>query len=211
MPINPKYLAKFYTGNYYHIYNRSHSQRKMFLTDENYFFFLRLLKKYLSHHLDFFAYCLLPNHFHLFVKVRDKEGLTTFEKLSTLEMQQTDKNINDLVSNQFKKMFIAYSNAFNKKHNMHGGIFETPFKRVIIDDDNYFSDIIYYIHCNPLHHNMPVTITDYPYSSYKSFLSDKPTLLQRDKMFEWFGGRDAFIKQHEIQKTNYLPDDFIIE
>jgi REP element-mobilizing transposase RayT len=196
MPINPKYLAKFYPGSYYHIYNRSHSQKKMFLNHDNYIFFLQLFKKYLSNYLDLFAYCLLPNHFHLFIKVKENE--------------QPDESTNDIISNQFKKMFIAYSNAFNVMHNLHGGIFETPFRRILVDDDNYFSGIIYYIHCNPVHHNLSIAINKYAYSSYKSFLSDKPTLLQREKMFKWFGGKDAFIKYHEIQKANYLPNEFLI-
>ena len=137
MPVNPKYLAKFYSGNYYHVYNRSHSQKQMFLHHNNYIFFLQLLKKYLNRHLDFFAYCLLRNHFHLFVKVK--------------EHIQPEEDINKAISNQFRNMFIAYTNAFNIMHHMHGGIFETPFRRIMVDDDSYFSSLVYYIHCNPQH------------------------------------------------------------
>ena len=128
----------------------------------------------------------MPDHFHLSVKVDAGE--------------QADENINNVVSNQFKKMFIAYSNAVNKTHKMHGGIFETPFRRILVDDDKYFSSIIYCIHCNPLHHNLTVDISNYAYSSYKDFLVDKPTLLQRDKVFQWFGGKNAFLKYHQTQK-----------
>ena len=197
MPINPKYLAKFYAGNYYHIYNRSHSQKQMFLYQDNYTFFLQLLKKYLSDYVDFFAYCLLPNHFHLFVKVK--------------ETMRHDEDINKTISNQFKKMFIAYVKAFNTTYNMHGGMFETPFRRKLIDDDSYFSSLVYYIHCNPQHHNIKMQLKNYPYSSYTSFLSNKPTLLQREQVLDWFGGVNNFIKYHNIQKKNYLVDEFRTE
>jgi len=54
-------------------------------------------------------------------------------------------------------------------------------------------------------------LKNYPYSSYTSFLSNKPTLLQREQVLDWFGGVDNFIKYHNIQKKNYLVDEFRIE
>lgn len=197
MPINPKYLAQFSPGKYYHIYNRSPSQKIMFINHDNYLFFLQQLKKYLSGYLNFFAYCLFPNHFHLFVQVKDCDERTN--------------DINAIISNQFKKMFIAYSNAFNKMHNMHGGIFQTPFRRILVDDEDYFSAIIYYIHYNPQHHNINIALEDYLYCSYPGFTSDKPTLLEREGVLKWFGGKEAFIKYHKMQYNGYFGNDFLIE
>ena len=48
----------------------------MFKSADNYRFFLKKLDNYLTEVLDVYAYCLLGNHFHLLVKV--KEDLSDF-------------------------------------------------------------------------------------------------------------------------------------
>jgi hypothetical protein len=49
MPINSKYLAKFEGSGYYHVFNRSHSDRRIFVEDKNYHFFLRHLSNTISY------------------------------------------------------------------------------------------------------------------------------------------------------------------
>jgi REP element-mobilizing transposase RayT len=198
MPINQKYLAKFESGGNYHIYNRSHSDKKMFPYEENYSFLLLVIKKYLVNYLDFYAYSLLPNHFHLFIQVKNNQNIE-------------DEKINAFIVNQFKKLFIAYTNSFNKTYEKHGGIFSTPFRRIAVNNDAYFTQLIYYLHFNAAHHQLVENFEIYPYSSYKSILSDKPTLLQREKLLNWFGGRDKFIKYHTIQRKAYEKFPFYIE
>ena len=45
----------------------------------------------------------------------------------------------------------------------------------------------------------------------RSILSNKPTNLQRGQVLDWFGGKNNFIKYHNIQKKNYSVDEFLIE
>jgi len=198
MPINEKYLAKFESEEYYHIYNRSPSNRKLFLYPDNYFFFLDLIKKHLEDSLKFLSYCLIPNHFHLFAQVRK----TFFEK----------DDVHRMVSEQFRKVFLSYANAFNKKYKTHGALFTTPFKRILVDSGDYFSEVIRYIHHNPVHHKMHPNFESYRYSSYNSLLSDKPTLLERDFVLDWFRGKENFINFHKIEpKSPYAEFPFYIE
>ncbi|RLD54507.1 MAG: hypothetical protein DRJ05_14530, partial [Bacteroidetes bacterium] len=58
----------FKTGYIYHIYNRGNNKNKIFFSRDNYLFFLKKTRKELSDHLDFLAYCLMPNHFHFLVQ-----------------------------------------------------------------------------------------------------------------------------------------------
>ena len=53
----------------YHIYNHAVGNEVLFKTDSNYQFFLSRLEKYLIDYIDLYAYFLLPNHFHLLIKV----------------------------------------------------------------------------------------------------------------------------------------------
>ncbi|MGH2575336.1 MAG: transposase, partial [Ignavibacteria bacterium] len=66
-----KYNVDFIPGYYYHIYNRGNNREIIFYMDDNYKYFLKRFDKYLSIHLDVLAFCLLPNHFHFLVKVKE--------------------------------------------------------------------------------------------------------------------------------------------
>lgn len=63
----------FEKGNIYHIYNQGNNRRKIFFNQENYLFFLRKIKEYILPYADIFAWCLMPNHFHLMVHVNHVE------------------------------------------------------------------------------------------------------------------------------------------
>ena len=47
-------------------------------------------------------------------------------------------------SSQFSHLFNSYTQAFNKKYNRTGSLFESPFHRKEIMNDNYFKHLIYY-------------------------------------------------------------------
>jgi len=78
-------------GNYYHIYNRGNNSDTTFYEDENYYHFLKLYKKYLDPVVDTFAGCLLKNHFHLLVYIKEENEIkknklrySTIEKLKAI-------------------------------------------------------------------------------------------------------------------------------
>ena len=61
----------FESGNLYHIYNQGNNRQQLFFSRENYLFFLKKIKKHILPHADILAWCLMPNHFHLMVYVKD--------------------------------------------------------------------------------------------------------------------------------------------
>lgn len=76
------YKTKLKPEQYYHIYNRANGSEKMFVNDGNYFFFLQRYHYYISPIAETFAYCLMPNHFHFLVKMKDVPP-STFRKFKT--------------------------------------------------------------------------------------------------------------------------------
>lgn len=73
-------------GQSYHIYNHANGIEQIFQDEENYRFFLKQYAKYLGGVVDTYAYCLMPNHFHLLVGVKLEDELkSTFPKFETLE------------------------------------------------------------------------------------------------------------------------------
>ncbi|MEQ9301451.1 MAG: hypothetical protein RIF33_22930 [Cyclobacteriaceae bacterium] len=80
-------------------------------------------------------------------------------------------------------------------------MFEKPFRRIEVKKDDYFSALINYIHQNPSKHGITSDFRHYTHSSYQSHLSEQATLLEREEVLNWFGGKEACIKFHDDQKT----------
>ena len=200
------YYTPLEPNNFYHVYNRTVGKQNLFLNHGNYEFFLRKYDEYLSNYVETHAFCLLNNHFHLLIFVKswdnilerfrelekEKSDLITFEKLSNL----AGKNPSDIISHQFQKFFQSYSMAFNKQHARHGTLFQTPFKRSWIDNDEYLKYMVYYIHSNPLKHNLFLDFQHYKWSSFQRILDDKPTKLMKREVLSWFGGKEDYIRFH---------------
>jgi putative transposase len=189
------YYTEFEDGQFYHVYNRVIDKQPMFMNDGNYEFFLKRYAQYLSPVVDTYAYCLLGNHFHLLIRVKEEEALMTFKKEANLD--DSEGALHSIVSHQFQKFFQSYALAFNKQHERVGTLFQTPFKRAMVTDDAYFTKLIFYIHANPQQHGLVDDFRDWKWSSYNSILSDKPTKVKKDGVLEWFGGKEAYQEYHD--------------
>ncbi|MFW5756391.1 MAG: transposase, partial [Tangfeifania sp.] len=94
-----KTITPILGGNYYHIFNRGTNRQNIFFLSRNYDYFLKLLKDFLSEYVHFLAYSLMPNHFHLIIKVKDEIHL---EKGTVLSKKNGSVAL-DLVNRSFKK------------------------------------------------------------------------------------------------------------
>lgn len=64
---------QFSSNEIYHIFNRGNNSQRIFFNRENYLFFLKKIKTYISSYADILAWCLMPNHFHLMVYINRVE------------------------------------------------------------------------------------------------------------------------------------------
>ncbi|NBC05424.1 MAG: hypothetical protein GVY20_17195 [Bacteroidetes bacterium] len=113
-------------------------------------------------------------------------------------------NLSGLVSKQFSNFFNSYSKSFNKLYNRRGRLFESSLKRKPILNDNYFTNMIRYIHFNPVLHEFVNRPTDWKFSSIHTLLSEKKTLIDRDFVLDWFGGTENFRQFHQaIQEDEF--------
>ena len=188
-------------GNYYHIYNRGNNGIDLFLEAENNYHFLRLYAKYIEPIAETYAWCLLKNHFHLLVRIKEKDEIVANE----LSYNTTAKPKVIEPYRQFAHLFNAYTQAINKRYNRTGSLFEKTFERKLVTSEKYFQQLIFYIHNNPVHHGFVEQLNLYPWSSYDSIISVKPTMLKRAAVIEFFGDKENFIYFHE----NYIESDEI--
>ena len=150
----------------------------------------------------FLLIVLLPNHFHLVIKVKEEiwlaageEGIPSLQKdgIPIIDEEQIGK----WVSNQFRRMFITYSMAVNKQENRTGSLFDKNFKRLEITENEYLKYVVYYAHLNPEKHGLTENFREYKYSSFRALTSRKTSNVDRELVYEIYDGRSGFIEYHQ--------------
>ena len=116
-----------FAGQHFHIYNHANGNHNIFFSSENNRYFLQKYDAYMYQYVETFAYCLMPNHFHIQVQVRSKaeilaaaktdfpQGLANrsqiqianFEAISEL----TDVQAAAIVSERLRCLFLSYSKS----------------------------------------------------------------------------------------------------
>jgi putative transposase len=204
-------LKEYREGSYYHIYNRGVEKRDIFLDEQDYAIFLHLLKYFLSPaekeiknplvglynlkyirprplenlagKVELLAYCLMPNHFHLLIKLITYSGMT--------ELMQ--------------KVLTAYSMYFNKRYERVGHLFQGRYKAAVVDNGEYLLHLSRYIYENPLElFGMTRTVlVSYPYSSYAYYLKVKhANWINTEYILGFFDEKQTYQDFVEDIKTN---------
>ena len=193
-------------GTFYHIYNRGNNHENIFVQERNYAYFLELWWKHVSPVADTCAYCLLRNHFHIVVYIKNREDLTT--NLTGLEdLSGFNKKIKQ-PNQYFSNFFNAYARGVNIAVQRTGALFERPFKRIPVDSESYLLRLIVYIHQNPQKHKFVSDFRDWNYSSFHELTADVPTRLSKDRVIQLFGSQADFIRIHQqIQPLEDFEDE----
>ena len=210
----------------YHIFNHANGFENIFIEDENYRFFLEKYQQYILPIAETYAYCLLPNHFHLVVRIRRREVLeevfrnfksTNFSKFPNFgkvensgKVEITDNIIEQFISKQFANLFSCYTQSFNKVNKRRGSLFLKNFRREPIENKAYFLNAVIYTHRNPVHHAFCDRYTDWSYTSFCEIKERNSHMIEVDKLLRMFGGRDSFIDLHE-QSANKFRESLIAD
>ncbi len=173
-------------GQTYHIYSRGNNRETIFVEERNYRHFLRLYAQHVLPIADTYAYCLLPNHFHLLVYIKEMDHPSAPDPKRS-------------PSQYFSNLLNAYARAFNRAYRRSGSLFQRPFGRKLVASDGYFTWLIAYIHQNPQMHGIVDDFRGWDYSSYQALKSSQPTRLRREEVQALFGGPRAFSIFHEQQ------------
>lgn len=111
----------FEAGYIYHIYNQGNNRQKIFFSRNNYLFFLKKVKNYVLPYADIFAWCLMPNHFHLMVLVNTLEK--SHQMTSSHQMTKPTT-----FNNSIAIMLRSYTRAINKQEKRSGSLFKSHTK-----------------------------------------------------------------------------------
>ncbi len=196
---------QFEKGYIYHIYNQGNNRKKIFFNKENYLYFLRKIKTYITPYADIMAWCLMPNHFHLMVYVRETDISLGVSQRHT-ETKTTETKTRTLNAS-IGIMLMSYTKAFNKQNNRTGKLFREQTKAECINCSNgitpsfvvwqgitqsniyereYPHICFHYIHQNPVKAGLVKQITDWEYSSARDYAELRQGKLVNKKLVKVF-------------------------
>ncbi len=132
-----------YPGAFYHIMTRGNERSNIFKGIEDYqnflLVFFDVIKRY---NWICYAYCLMPNHYHLLIK--------TNEANLSLGMRQLNG---------------IYTQNFNIRYKRIGHLFHGRFKSILVEEENYKNELIRYIALNPIKSKLVDNIEDWRWNS----------------------------------------------
>lgn len=145
----PRRVAEFLPDHFYHLYNRGNNRESIFFEPENYSFFLQRFVKYFpSDQAEIHSYCLMPNHFHLLIRL-----LSEFD-----------------YSDRMQHFGIYFSKSINARYGRVGHLFQGRFKAKHVDSTGYLLHLTRYIHLNPRFARLVERSEDWEFSNYRDYL-----------------------------------------
>ena len=165
----PTYARKHQLGSslIYHIYNRSNARVTIFNRQEEFRYFMALLKDYsLRFLLKIYHWVIMSNHYHLLLELEEPE----------------------LLSRIIAGLAKAYSCYHHKVYFSSGFLWQGRFKLQPVQKENYLIACGRYIERNPVKAGLVNESCDYPYSSARFYCLGEPDeLTTEDPTFIDFG------------------------
>jgi putative transposase len=140
---------RFVPNCFYHIYNRGNNRDLITFDKYDSVSFFEKLRHRLSPDLvEYHGYVLLPNHYHLLVRVLRETG----------------------IERAMKAFGISYARRINLRHGHVGHVFQGRYRVRRVGTDSYLLNLSRYIHLNPVLAGLVQSPEDWKYSSYRWFL-----------------------------------------
>ena len=135
-------------GALFHVIARGNGGQKTFLDDRDFQMFIEALSA-LKKKTPFliYAYCLMPNHFHLLIETEQLHLSVIMQRLLT-----------------------RYVRSFNFRHRRIGHLFQGRFKAILCQRDAYLQELLRYIHLNPVRAKLTKDVTAWRWSSHGEYM-----------------------------------------
>jgi REP element-mobilizing transposase RayT len=156
-----------FPGAFYHVTARGDRREAIYENDEDRKSFLKILQGVIERfEWRCHAYCLMPNHYHLFFET-----------------------VHGNLSKGMRQLNGVYTQWSNRHHQRNGHLFQGRFKGILVDSDAYLQTLSRYLVLNPVRAGIIEDPADWPWSSYRATagLEQTPTWLTTEAILGTFG------------------------
>lgn len=139
----------------YHALNRGNRRETVFHKPEDFDAFVEAMgdaKKRLP--VDLFAYCLMPNHFHIVLRPHGDGDLGRW----------------------MQWLLTAHARRYHRHYGTTGHVWQGRFKTFPMQDDDHLTTVLRYVERNPLRAELVARAEDWKWSSLPGWLSGDPLL-----------------------------------
>ena len=186
MPRRPRRKCE---SGIYHVMLRGINKQPVFFADADKTRFLHTLQKYKEQcGFHIYGYCLMNNHVHLLIKETEAYPL------------------NSIV----KRIAGSYAYWYNLSYQRIGHLFQDRFRSEPVEDDGYFLTVLRYIHQNPLKAGLCRKLSQYKWSSYEEYKTQKATLTDVDFAIEMTSHKSLLEFFAEDNEDECLEDNEVI-
>jgi putative transposase len=132
-----------FAGAVLHVWARRVDRRPLFLDEDDYERYVALLKRTVeAFDWILLSFCLMPNHVHLLVELREPN-----------------------LGKGMQWLHRTYARHFNDRYGRCGRLFEHRYKASVVADELYFVTVVVYIEQNPVKAGLSATPEEWPWSS----------------------------------------------
>ncbi len=119
-----------------------------------------------------YAWALMTNHAHILLRSAEI-GLSGF----------------------MRRLLTGYAISYNRRHRRWGYLFQNRYKSIVCDEDAYFTELVRYIHLNPLRAKLVKSLTQldrYRWCGHGVLIGKVQSEWQdRDYVLRWFGQKQG--------------------
>ena len=177
---------RFSENGLYHVVFRGVNKQSIFEEDWDYIKLKNtLIELKAEMNFEIYVYCFMSNHIHILLK---------------------EKNIGD-ISLIMKRLLTKYARWYNIKYHRSGALIANRYKSQPIDVDEYFLNVIRYIHQNPLKAGIVNNVSEYKWSSYNEYAKKENGLADKDFVLEMITPEDFVILHQTEEQSIFVVDD----
>ena len=141
----------------YHVMARGNRKGNIYRSVADRRFFLDLMNEtFAKYSVICYAFCLMDNHYHLFMKTQLPNLCLAMHYLNS-----------------------SYANWFKSKNQIVGVVFQGRYKSILVEENRYALSLSAYIHLNPIRAGLVRSLCQYPWSSYLDYIGARKSVIER--------------------------------
>jgi REP element-mobilizing transposase RayT len=135
-----------FSGAFYHVTSRGDRREAIYENDEDREAFLNIFEEVVEgFRWRCHAYCLMTNHYHLFIETVDAN-----------------------LSKGMRQLNGVFTQWSNRRHRRSGHLFQGRYEGILVDSDAYLQELSRYIVLNPVRAGMVEDPADWGWSSFRA-------------------------------------------